>query len=252
MPVRRLRRDRFGTGVNIAGRTMAIFSRSKKPDEDDDKLTMDEAELELPAKPASRPSAGGVVPSRPAAVPPMRPVENRASEARRPEPRPAETRAMEGKPVADTTRPADMARRLVDSPTPTPSRPEPELRKLTVGREISLQGEITHCDHLVVEGSVTANLAGCHAVEIMESGVYKGSVDIDQIEVRGLFEGTMNVSGRLLIRSTGRVVGKVSYGQIEIEIGGQVSGEVQAQPQQAKASGKGAAAAADTAPAGIL
>jgi cytoskeletal protein CcmA (bactofilin family) len=34
----------------------------------------------------------------------------------------------------------------------------------------------------------------------------------------------------LLIRSTGRVVGKVHYGQIEIEIGGQISGEIEAQP----------------------
>ena len=82
----------------------------------------------------------------------------------------------------------------------------------------------------------------------MESGVLKGTVEIGSIEVRGLFEGTLNVSGRLLIRSTGRVVGKVRYGQIEIEIGGQISGELEAQPP-AKNANKNVGAMA---PAGAL
>jgi cytoskeletal protein CcmA (bactofilin family) len=38
------------------------------------------------------------------------------------------------------------------------------------------------------------------------------------------------VRRRLLIRATGRVAGTVRYGQIEIERGGQISGDVQAQP----------------------
>ena len=37
-------------------------------------------------------------------------------------------------------------------------RGDAEVRKLIVGREISLSGEITSCDKLIVEGSVEANL----------------------------------------------------------------------------------------------
>jgi cytoskeletal protein CcmA (bactofilin family) len=205
---------------------MAIFSRTKKAgDEDEGELTTleQDSDLDLPIKPALRPSTGNLVPARYGA-PPM-PSETRAIESRG-SARSGDIKTMEGRPVAEMTRPSDMARRLVEAPPP--ARIESELRKLTVGREISLQGEITHCDQLIVEGSVTANLS-CQEVAIMESGVLKGAVDIGHIEVRGLFEGTLNVSGRLLIRSTGRVVGKVHYGQIEIEIGGQISGEVEAQ-----------------------
>jgi cytoskeletal protein CcmA (bactofilin family) len=104
------------------------------------------------------------------------------------------------------------------------------MRKLIVGREICLAGEITSCDRLVVEGSVEANLANCRDVEISESGVYKGSASIEDAEIRGKFEGVLNVRRRLLIRSSGRVIGTVRYGQIEIECGGQISGDVQAQP----------------------
>jgi len=35
------------------------------------------------------------------------------------------------------------------------------------------------------------------------------------------------VRKRLLIKSTGKVVGTIRYGQIEIECGGQISGDVQ-------------------------
>ena len=221
---------------------MAIFSRSKKADDEGDVATLEQdSELDLPVKPASRPSAGGTVPHRPAAMPPMGPGDHRAPDSRGNPPRPVETKGMEGHTVAETARPVDMARKLVEAP-PSALRGEPELRKLTVGREISLQGDITHCDQLIVEGSVTANLS-CQEVAIMESGVLKGTVEIGTIEVRGLFEGTLNVSGRLLIRSTGRVVGKVRYGQIEIEIGGQISGEVEAQPPAKSAAKNGAAMA---------
>ena len=114
------------------------------------------------------------------------------------------------------------------APVPAPS-PQADVRKLIVGREISLAGEITSCDWLVVEGSVEANLANCRDIEISDTGVFKGSASIEQAEIRGRFDGVLNVRRRLLIRAGGRVTGTVRYGQIEIERGGRISGDVQAQ-----------------------
>ena len=104
-----------------------------------------------------------------------------------------------------------------------------KARKLIVGREISLSGEITSCDKLLIEGSVEANLQNCHDVDIAESGLFKGSATIDDIEVRGRFEGNLTVRKRLFIRATGRVSGTIRYGQLEIECGGQISGDIQSQ-----------------------
>ena len=64
------------------------------------------------------------------------------------------------------------------------------------------------------------------------SGLFKGSATIDELEVRGRFEGNLIVRKRLLIRATGRVSGTIRYGQIEIECGGQISGDIQAQPRR--------------------
>ncbi len=107
------------------------------------------------------------------------------------------------------------------------------MRHLIVGPEISLSGEINSCDRLLIEGNVEANLANCLEVEIAETGLFKGTATVDDMELRGRFEGTLTVKKRLLIRATGKVTGTIVYGQIEMECGGQISGDVRAQPNDA-------------------
>jgi cytoskeletal protein CcmA (bactofilin family) len=127
----------------------------------------------------------------------------------------------------DPIRPPDTVRRPAEfSYQP---RQEGEMRRLSVGREITLSGEINSCDKLFIEGSVEANLTNCRDVDIAEGGLFKGSASIEEAEVRGRFEGNLVVRKRLLIKATGRVSGTIRYGQIEIECGGQISGDVQAQ-----------------------
>jgi cytoskeletal protein CcmA (bactofilin family) len=103
-----------------------------------------------------------------------------------------------------------------------------EARKLIVGRETSLSGEIASCDRLVVEGSVEANLQNCQHMTITDTGVFKGNGTIDDVEVSGRFEGDLVVRKRLLIRAGGYVSGTITYGEIEIEAGGRISGVIQA------------------------
>lgn len=99
-------------------------------------------------------------------------------------------------------------------------------RVLTVGNDILLKGEIATCDRLVIEGKVDATLNDVHTVEIAEGGSFKGSAQIEDAEISGLFEGDLTVRGRLVIYATGKVRGKISYGEIEIERGGELTGEI--------------------------
>jgi cytoskeletal protein CcmA (bactofilin family) len=109
-------------------------------------------------------------------------------------------------------------------------KPDREGSCLSVGRGITLSGEVNSCDKLFIEGSVDAKLTNCRAIEIAESGLFKGSTSIDEAEIRGRFEGDLTVRNRLLINATGRVAGMIHYGQIEIECGGRIFGDIQAQP----------------------
>jgi cytoskeletal protein CcmA (bactofilin family) len=106
-------------------------------------------------------------------------------------------------------------------------------KRLTVGRGITLSGEIRACDLLIVEGQVEATLSESRAVEISASGVFKGIADIESAEVSGLIEGELVVRNTLVIHSTGRVLGKISYGRIEIARGGIISGQIDVLPETA-------------------
>ncbi len=185
-----------------------MFSR-KRPETEDQKMSDAPDDLGIPMKPARPGQAATVAPLGRASAP---------LPPRTPEPT---------RPTGEAPRPAETAARPV--PPPAPRRNDADLRRLIVGREISLSGEITSCDKLIVEGSVEANLQNCHDVDIAESGLFKGSATIDEIDVRGRFEGNLTVRKRLFIRATGRVSGTIRYGQIEIECGGQISGDIQAQ-----------------------
>tara|TARA_R110002124_G_scaffold62784_1_gene171494 strand:- start:163 stop:624 length:462 start_codon:yes stop_codon:yes gene_type:complete len=98
--------------------------------------------------------------------------------------------------------------------------------RLIVGPNIKLKGvEIEDCDTLVVEGYVEASMDS-RVIEIAETGVYKGKVDIDTAIIRGRFEGELTARDRLVVHETGDVSGKIRYGRLSIEEGGRVHGDL--------------------------
>jgi len=107
--------------------------------------------------------------------------------------------------------------------------------KLTVGPNIKLKGvEITDCDTLVVEGLVEATMDS-RVMQIAETGAFKGSAGIDIAEIRGVFDGNLTVREKLVIHATGKVSGKIRYGKVVIEEGGQLSGEISVGERSASA-----------------
>lgn len=118
-------------------------------------------------------------------------------------------------------------------------------RVLTVGHDILLKGEIATCDRLVIEGAVDATLNEVHTVEIAQTGSFKGAAEIEDAEISGTFDGELIVRNRLVIYSTGVVRGTITYGEIEIERGGELTGTIKTIKQESdKKSGKKEKAAA--------
>ena len=103
---------------------------------------------------------------------------------------------------------------------------EADVRTLIIGPGVSVKGEITSCNRLIVEGKIEAKLADCQNVIIKEGGIFKGESTTENADVQGSFDGNLVVRGRLLVRASGRVSGKIAYGEIEIERGGKISGEI--------------------------
>ena len=164
-------------------------------------------------------------------------IDTSAKEAEAPRPAPAapSAPAVAKAPSAPAFRPQsapNIAANRVPSAAAEPrgssssSSAKASKRILTVGNDIHMKGEISTCDRLVIEGSVDATLKDVHTLELAETGSFKGTAEVEDAEISGMFEGDLTVNGRLIIYSTGQVRGNVSYDEIEIERGGQLSGSV--------------------------
>ncbi len=99
-------------------------------------------------------------------------------------------------------------------------------RKLVIGQGITMSGEIESCEHLIVEGTIEATLRGASVLDVYESGAFLGTVEIDEANIAGRFEGDITVRGRLTIESTGQVVGSISYKELSMEAGAVIDGSV--------------------------
>lgn len=126
-------------------------------------------------------------------------------------------------------------RRTVDVPVPAPRRPgvgellggAADARKMFVGREIQIAGDITCCDQLLLEGTAEVKLRESRHLEVTESGVFKGLAEVDDADIAGRFEGELIVHGRLRVRGTGSIEGRIQYGELEVESGGRMVGDIQ-------------------------
>jgi|HubBroStandDraft_1064217.scaffolds.fasta_scaffold00055_38 cytoskeletal protein CcmA (bactofilin family) len=127
-------------------------------------------------------------------------------------------------PVEPEARPAPRP----GDPSLPPRRPRREgadIHRMVVGREIKLSGTISACDQLLVEGTIEADLTDCDDLQIAEMGLFKGCASIGEADIRGRFEGTLIVRN-LIVRASAKVTGKIRYAQLQIERGGQISGDV--------------------------
>ncbi len=142
----------------------------------------------------------------------------------------------EGNPNAGAAFRPEITRRLPDLPGGImrgnqPAEPTETGNRLTVGRDIVLNGQITACDELVVEGRVEAALENSQSITIAETGFFKGSAVIEEATISGHFEGSLTVRGELTVKASGRVEGDVRYGRLCIESGGQIVGSMEALPE---------------------
>lgn len=112
---------------------------------------------------------------------------------------------------------------------PAPCNSEPVIgARLIVGPDVKLKGaEILDCDTLVVEGRVEATMDS-RVIRIAENGSFSGKVSIDIAEIHGHFEGDLTARTQLIIHATGRVSGKIRYGKLVIDEGGELCGDIYA------------------------
>lgn len=122
---------------------------------------------------------------------------------------------------------AEVQRPVPDIPgTPRRDHHPQNPNRLIVGKEITLSGAISACAHLVVEGTVEADLTEAESLEVTETGTFRGKATLSSATVNGTVDGALHVKGMLTIGAKGQVKGTVSYRSVSIAQGGKLCGTV--------------------------
>jgi cytoskeletal protein CcmA (bactofilin family) len=96
---------------------------------------------------------------------------------------------------------------------------------IVIGEGVTVSGKFVVPGRAVINGSLEGDL---QADEILvgAQGKLVGNIKVRKADVFGEVHDTLLASEHLIIRSTGRVNGNASYGEIEIERGGLVQGAI--------------------------
>jgi cytoskeletal protein CcmA (bactofilin family) len=102
----------------------------------------------------------------------------------------------------------------------------PDPSRLYVGEGVTIKGEISVPDTLVVCGTLEGDVTVGNLI-VGETGVIKGRIVVAQnAEISGKVFDKLDVKCLMILRSTSRVDGNVSYGMLQIEQGATIAGGI--------------------------
>jgi cytoskeletal protein CcmA (bactofilin family) len=104
------------------------------------------------------------------------------------------------------------------------------------GEGVTFKGSITAPERIVVHGTVEGDLVARDLL-VGPTGTIKGNVKVDQADIQGKILQNIEARVCLSLRKTGRIEGSAVYGDIEIEKGGVLAGEVSSIKGNEKADG---------------
>jgi cytoskeletal protein CcmA (bactofilin family) len=124
-------------------------------------------------------------------------------------------------------------------------RPEEE-NVAYIGAGVTLKGEISVPDIIIVDGAIEGDVSA-RFVQVGQGGAIRGAVRATEADIAGWISDQIEVKQLLAVRATGRVEGKVTYGEIELARGAVVAGDLTALEDYRAAKPAPAAKAADRA-----
>ncbi len=95
----------------------------------------------------------------------------------------------------------------------------------SIGEGVHVKGDIHDCRQVdvygLMEGEIETDILIIH-----EKGSVKGIVRAERAEIHGTADGEVTISARLDIRATGLIAGVVNYGELSVEAGGRMTGQL--------------------------
>ena len=109
--------------------------------------------------------------------------------------------------------------------TPDVFRPAKGSAKVVIGHGVVINGEIKKADEVQIDGDADVTMKTDNLV-VGATGDCKGSIETHNADIWGEFDGDIKASGTLTIQEQGKVSGKIEYQNLQIKLGGQISGDI--------------------------
>ena len=109
--------------------------------------------------------------------------------------------------------------------TPDVFRPAKGTAKVVIGHGVTINGEIKKADEVQIDGEADITVKTDNLV-IGATGNCKGNIETHNCDVWGAFHGEIKASGTLTIQEQGIAEGDIEYQNLQIKLGGQISGDI--------------------------
>lgn len=96
---------------------------------------------------------------------------------------------------------------------------------IMIGEGVKIEGKIDSAVDVHVYGTIIGEI-NAQDLFVGETGNVNGIVIADNIEVRGELQQNIETRQTLVVKSSGRVSGNISYLSLEIENGGTIDGKI--------------------------
>lgn len=112
-------------------------------------------------------------------------------------------------------------------------RPAKGSAKVIIGHGVKIKGEITNADEIQIEGSADVTINTSNLI-VGSQGDLKGNIESGNADIWGKIDGDIKISGTLTVQEKGVVSGSIEYQNLQIKLGGKVSGDIKASEKVTK------------------
>ena len=104
-------------------------------------------------------------------------------------------------------------------------RPSKGSSKVVIGEGVNVKGEIINAEEVQIDGIVDIVLK-TENINVGPKGILNGSIEAKNADIWGKVDGDLKISNTLTVQELGHVSGKIEYSQLQIKLGGSVTGEL--------------------------
>ena len=107
--------------------------------------------------------------------------------------------------------------------------------QVIIGNGVKMIGEITDADNVQIDGNADVTMNTDNLV-VGSTGNLKGTITSNNIDVSGKLKGKITAIETLTVQELGTVSGSIEYKNMQIKLGGKISGKMKVSDKISKLS----------------